>query len=110
MAGCSDCGVDLIKELRLRRWARAHHVPAQRRSSSWHPIVLEEMQLKDAELAERRAQQPLAVAYVPLAPTELYRFDEPHASLPAPKLHSNILAAGRSAAAVDSYDYLDAAG
>lgn len=110
MAGCSEHSVDLIKELRLRRWARAHYVPAQRRSSSWHPVVLEEMRRKDDELAERRERQPLAVAYVPLAPTELYRFDEPHASLPAPKLHSNILTARQSAETVECFDYLEAAG
>ncbi len=42
--------VDLIKELRLRRWARQNYVSAEMRSESWHSVVLEEMDMKDAEL------------------------------------------------------------
>jgi hypothetical protein len=41
--------VDVIEELRLRRWAREHYVPVDERSRSWHPIVLEEMSRKDQE-------------------------------------------------------------
>jgi hypothetical protein len=41
--------VDFIEELRLRRWAREHYVPSDRRESSWHPVVLDEMLRKEAE-------------------------------------------------------------
>ena len=34
---CSS--LDLIEELRLRRWARENYVPLQARSESLHPIV-----------------------------------------------------------------------
>lgn len=43
--------VDMVRELRLRRWAREHYVPPARRDESWHPIVLEEMQIRDKELS-----------------------------------------------------------
>jgi hypothetical protein len=41
--------LDLIEELRLRRWARENYVPRERRQNSWHPIVLDEMTKKDTE-------------------------------------------------------------
>jgi hypothetical protein len=41
--------IDLIEELRLRRWARENYVPAQQRQHSWHPIVIDEMAKKDSE-------------------------------------------------------------
>lgn len=43
---------DAIEELRLRRWAREHYVPADCRDSAWHPVVLEEMRRKDGERRE----------------------------------------------------------
>jgi len=42
--------LDLIEELRLRRWAREHYVPSSRRLPSWHPVVHEEMSKKDLEM------------------------------------------------------------
>lgn len=45
-------GVDLIEELRLRRWARENYVPATERDATWHPIILEEMSRKDVEARE----------------------------------------------------------
>ena len=42
-------GLDLIEELRLRRWARENYVPNDQRLDDWHPVVLEEMQARDAE-------------------------------------------------------------
>ncbi len=42
--------VDLIEELRLRRWARENYVPSEQRSRSWHPVILEEMHRKDEEV------------------------------------------------------------
>jgi hypothetical protein len=44
--------VDLIEELRLRRWARENYVPSGRRQPDWHPIILDEMLRKDEEEAE----------------------------------------------------------
>lgn len=44
--------LDFIEELRLRRWAREHYVPGERRELAWHPVILDEMARKDAELAE----------------------------------------------------------
>jgi hypothetical protein len=47
--------VDFIEELRLRRWAREHYVPVDRRETSWHPVVLDEMDRKDGEQKEVEA-------------------------------------------------------
>jgi hypothetical protein len=47
--------VDFIEELRLRRWARENYVPRDRRELSWHPVILDEMTRKDAELTEAEA-------------------------------------------------------
>jgi hypothetical protein len=44
--------LDFIEELRLRRWARQNYVPPEQRDSSWHPIVLDEMDKKDVEVTE----------------------------------------------------------
>jgi len=44
--------VDLIEELRLRRWARENYVPPPQRDPNWHPIILEEMRRKDDEVNE----------------------------------------------------------
>ena len=42
--------VDFIEELQMRRWAREHYVPRNKRETTWHPIVHEEMQKKDFEV------------------------------------------------------------
>jgi hypothetical protein len=47
--------VDFIEELKLRRWAREHYVPRDRRESSWHPVILDEMGRKDHEQSEVEA-------------------------------------------------------
>lgn len=44
--------LDFIEELRLRRWAREHYVPPEDRSTTWHPIVLQEMATKDRDLGD----------------------------------------------------------
>lgn len=49
--GESDAAVDIIEELRLRTWARLNYVPPEERSESWHPVVLDEMRCRDAEMA-----------------------------------------------------------
>jgi hypothetical protein len=41
--------IDVIEELRLRRWARENYVPAQQRNRTWHPVVHDEMHKKDNE-------------------------------------------------------------
>jgi hypothetical protein len=43
--------LDFIEELRLRRWAREHYVPATEREHSWHPVIHEEMEKRDYETA-----------------------------------------------------------
>jgi hypothetical protein len=44
--------LDLIEELRLRRWAREHYVPRSQRERNWHPVVLDEMERKDIDLSQ----------------------------------------------------------
>lgn len=64
--------LDLIRELRLRQWARTNYVPADRRSPSWHALVLDEMRRRDEELSESGAITTRARSvYVPLVPDEL---------------------------------------
>jgi hypothetical protein len=41
--------LDFIEELRLRRWARENYVPPDERKDSWHPVIQEEMVVKDLE-------------------------------------------------------------
>ena len=41
--------IDAIEEMRLRTWARRNYAPAAERSQDWHPIVLEEMSIRDRE-------------------------------------------------------------
>ncbi|HXG12692.1 MAG TPA: hypothetical protein VNK04_23240 [Gemmataceae bacterium] len=52
MTSSSSAELDLIEELRLRRWARENYVPRERRQTSWHPVVLDEMDRKDEEINE----------------------------------------------------------
>jgi hypothetical protein len=47
--------LDLIEELRLRRWAREHYVPRSQRQHAWHPVVHDEMTKKDRERGESKA-------------------------------------------------------
>lgn len=53
--------IDLVKELRLRTWARRNHVPVAQREAAWHPVVLEEMEVRDAELAVQLIEAVVAV-------------------------------------------------
>jgi hypothetical protein len=59
-------GLDLVKELRLRNWARSNYAPPGQRSAAWHPVVLEEMRQRDLEIADE-TREP-ARNYVPLPP------------------------------------------
>ncbi len=43
--------LDFIEELRLRRWARENYVTRTQRQLSWHPVILDEMDRKDEEMA-----------------------------------------------------------
>ena len=45
--------LDLIEELRLRRWARENFVAVDQRQTNWHPVILEEMGRKDHERSPR---------------------------------------------------------
>jgi hypothetical protein len=48
----SEAGSDLdpISEMRLRTWARTNYCSPQDRESDWHPVILDEMARRDAEL------------------------------------------------------------
>jgi hypothetical protein len=48
VSGMAD--LDLIEELRLRRWARENYVPRPEREGNWHPVILDEMEKKDRDL------------------------------------------------------------
>jgi hypothetical protein len=61
-------GLDLARELGLRRWARLNYVPPEERPATWHPIVLNEMQSHDSERAEKSQPDPVSARYVPLLP------------------------------------------
>ena len=52
MSSSVSVELDLIEELRLRRWARENYVPRSQRRPSWHRVVLEEMSKKDGETGE----------------------------------------------------------
>ena len=53
--------LDMIEELRLRRWAREHYAPKGQRLPSWHPIVHEEMGKKDREESDLEPTPTFAV-------------------------------------------------
>jgi hypothetical protein len=74
--------LDLIEELRLRRWARRNYVPAEQRAGEWHPVVLDEMRAKDAEMPSRR----IGARYAPLPPTQVNITHDRHEAPPEPKL------------------------
>jgi len=44
--------LDLIEELKLRRWARENYLPSTERRAEWHPVIHEEMVKKDQELVQ----------------------------------------------------------
>ncbi len=86
-----------IAELRLRRWARENYVPEpERRSSSWHPVVLDEMRRKDEELRQRQAEALLTSTFVPLAPGPLWFYDRAHGAVPSANVNWHSTAGGVS--------------
>lgn len=52
MSRVLEAELDFIEELRLRRWARQNYVPPEDRDTSWHPIVLDEMDKRDLEVSQ----------------------------------------------------------
>lgn len=74
--------MDIIKELRLRNWARANYVPRNQRPTSLHPIVLDEMALRDAEMVREELIRA-ATQIVPLAPLT-YAIEDAHEELAPP--------------------------
>lgn len=60
MMSSMSADLDLIEELRLRRWARENYVPYPQRLSSWHPVIHDEMGLKDRELRVEAAEPAYA--------------------------------------------------
>lgn len=72
MSISSTGSIDLIRELRIRQWARTNYVPAEMRPGSWHPLVLDEMSRRDEELSEAGVLSTLDRSiFVPLFPDEL---------------------------------------
>jgi hypothetical protein len=79
--------LDLIKELRLRRWARQNYVPSSQRSHTWHAVVLEEMRRKDVELElDSRNRDRVTPPYVPLPPGGERRLHDRHEQQPHPRI------------------------
>ncbi len=48
----SEGGSDLdpISEMQLRTWARTNYCAYEDREGDWHPVILDEMARRDAEL------------------------------------------------------------
>lgn len=82
----SDSRIDVLREIRLRHWARTHYVPLHERKETWHPIVLDEMRCRDRELEELADFQMAGSRYVPLAPTDTHIVHAAHEAVPDPKL------------------------
>jgi len=76
--------LDMIQELQLRRWARENYVTPDQRDSSQHPVVENEMRIKDAELIIDSRSRESAVAFVPLAPTLIQALHSAHEMPAAP--------------------------
>lgn len=71
----SAISLDLIQELQYRRWARRNYVPVNERSPEWHPVILDEMALRDCEQQDCAAVLP---TFVPLRESRQLRIDGPH--------------------------------
>jgi len=64
MVSSVSAELDMIEELRLRRWAREHYAARGQRLSSWHPVIHEEMAKKDLEAGDA---EPTATFALPTA-------------------------------------------
>lgn len=69
--------MDIVKELRLRRWAREHYVPIAERAADWDAVILDEMRIRDEDFASIIPADNPGANIVPLEPTTHY-FDTPH--------------------------------
>jgi hypothetical protein len=92
MMGNDSRELDLVAELRLRQWARRNYVPATaRQDSDWHAVVINEMRRmdRDQDLIEATQSVVTSAGVVSLEPSlhQAIRIDEPHAEIPAPKMH-----------------------
>ena len=58
-------GLDIVEELRLRRWARENYAPVDERSADLHPVILEEMERRDAEVARLVSPPIVAPRFYP---------------------------------------------
>jgi len=67
-ATADTLAVDLIEELRLRRWARENYCYAQARRASWHPVIHDEMRRIDEDVLEDETAAVLAESDVDAAP------------------------------------------
>lgn len=67
--------LDLVEELRLRRWARENYVESEARLAEWHEVILDEMTRRDLE---RQLESPCRRSgIVPLLPFN-YAENRPH--------------------------------
>lgn len=89
MPNLRSADMNLMKELRLRRWARENYVSAEERGEGWHEVVMDEMLRKDAELLEQAVNRSVTLAYVPLMPDNRHSLHEPHVGLVAPYIVVN---------------------
>jgi hypothetical protein len=78
MQYASRVSADPVEEFRLRRWARENYVAVESRDSTWHAVVLDEMRLKDQELAAIDSYSEVARRIVPLAPDHGRLLRGPH--------------------------------
>jgi hypothetical protein len=69
--------MDMVKELRLRRWARENYVPVEERSPDWDAVILDEMQIRDEDFASIIPRDEPGSKLVPLEPAT-FIFDTPH--------------------------------
>ena len=70
--------LDVVEELRLRRWARVNYVPADERQGDWHPVVHDEMRHKEDELHATEEFRHVGGAIVPLHPGSQRFLHGPH--------------------------------
>ena len=96
MTDTNFCDVDMVKELRLRQWARKNYVHAAHRKNTWHPVVLEEMDDRDFEVETQVHTYSAGLGYVPLAPNVVHIVHAQHANIREPSFV-------RSFEAVDSF-------
>lgn len=80
---------------RLKKWAHENYTLPDQRSGSWHPIVLEEMAKRDAEIEILRNQaeswdelQAKLQSIVPLMPDQHLYLHQKHDDTPSPKFMS----------------------